>query len=110
MKLKFELKKVNIDNLCKLLQMTSQIWKNDEKIYFYFDADQMIIYPENRSGFDKIFARIHINNTHSKAMEVSIITIKFSDYLIDNSFHQSHRAKTSSHHTKSNRRKRSVRF
>ena len=71
MKLKFELKKGNIDNLCKLLQMTSQIWKNDEKIYFYFDQDQMIIYPENRSGFDKIFARIHINNSNPKAIEVS---------------------------------------
>ena len=29
----------------------------------------MIIYPENRTGFDKIFARIHINNTNPKAIE-----------------------------------------
>lgn len=29
----------------------------------------MIIYPENRSGFDKIFARIHINNSNPKAHE-----------------------------------------
>ena len=47
-----------------------QIWKGDEKIFMYFDLDQMIIYPENRSGFDKIFARIHINNTN-KQIEVS---------------------------------------
>lgn len=60
MKLKFELKKAQIPNLYKLLQLTSQIWKNDEKIYFYFDTDQVIIYPESRQGFDKIFARIHI--------------------------------------------------
>ena len=60
MKLKFELRRQSIPNLYKLLQLTAQIWKNDEKIYFYFDVDQLIIYPESRQGFDKIFARLHI--------------------------------------------------
>lgn len=40
--------------------MAAQIWKNDERIYFYFDTDQLIIYPEQRHGFDKIFARLHV--------------------------------------------------
>jgi hypothetical protein len=68
MKLKFELKRGNIENLHKLLQLTAQIWKNDDKIYCYFDSDQMIIYPESRSGFDKVFARIHINNANPNKM------------------------------------------
>ena len=29
----------------------------------------MIIYPENRTGFDKVFARIHINNANPKMGE-----------------------------------------
>lgn len=28
----------------------------------------MIIYPENRSGFDKVFARIHIANSSPKGI------------------------------------------
>ena len=71
MKLKFELKRANIEHLHKLLQLTSQIWANQDKIYFYFDVDQMIIYPENRAGFDKVFARIHINNCNPKGLDVS---------------------------------------
>ena len=71
MKLKFELKRANIEHLHKLLQLTSQIWANQDKIYFYFDVDQMIIYPENRAGFDKVFARIHINNCNPKGIDVS---------------------------------------
>ena len=39
MKLKFELKKANIENLHKLLQLTHQIWSKDDKIFFYFDTD-----------------------------------------------------------------------
>lgn len=64
MKLKFELRRSNIENLHKLLQLTSQIWRNDDKIFLYFDADQMIVYPESRAGFDKVFARIHVNNVN----------------------------------------------
>ena len=60
MKLKFELKRGQIPYLYKLLQLAAQIWKNDERIYFYFDTDQLIIYPEQRHGFDKIFARLHV--------------------------------------------------
>jgi hypothetical protein len=39
-----------------------QIWGHDERIYFYFDSEQLIIYPEERRGFDKVFARISIAN------------------------------------------------
>ena len=35
-------------------------------IYFYFDADQVVIYPEEAGGFDKVFARIHITNVYSE--------------------------------------------
>jgi hypothetical protein len=49
--------------------LESQIWsgsdthrgtKDDLNIYFYFDTDNVIIYPEERGGFDKVFARLHI--------------------------------------------------
>ena len=101
MKLKFELKRANIENLHKLLQLTSTIWKNDDKIYFYFDADQMIVYPENRTGFDKVFARIHINNTNPKGNEVSL-----AQFLIVITF----RDKTFSRASRSNHRKRRMQF
>jgi len=39
--------------------VNSQFW-GDEAIYFYFDVDQMVIYPEERAGFDKVFCRMHI--------------------------------------------------
>lgn len=46
--------------------LESQIWsegkKEELKIYFYFDTDNLIIYPEERAGFDKIFGRLHIYN------------------------------------------------
>ena len=77
MKLKFELKRGNIENLHKLLQLASQIWRNDDKIFFYFDTDQMIIYPENRSGFDKVFARIHIANSSPKGISDVSIFLSF---------------------------------
>lgn len=90
MKLKFELKRGNIENLHKLLQLASQIWRNDDKIFFYFDTDQMIIYPENRSGFDKVFARIHIANSSPKG--ISDVSTFFIFYVC--------RAKISCHLTK----------
>ena len=63
MKLKFELKKAQIEQLYKILSLIYQnIWSNDERIYFYFDSEQLIIYPEERRGFDKVFARISIAN------------------------------------------------
>ena len=42
----------------------NQIWggSGGEKIYFYFDQDCMIIYPEDKGGFDRVYARIHIRN------------------------------------------------
>lgn len=66
MKLKFELKLQNIQYLHKLLVLAQQIWKQGEKIFFYFDTDSMIIYPESRAGFDKVFARIHVDNSSNK--------------------------------------------
>lgn len=40
--------------------MAFKIWENDDKIFFYFDESQLIIYPIGKDGFDKIFARIHV--------------------------------------------------
>jgi len=60
MKLKFDIRRQYIKNLHQILTICTKIWKNDERIIFYFDDNQLIIYPETRQGFDKIFARIHI--------------------------------------------------
>eukprot|EP00347_Sterkiella_histriomuscorum_P007817 403347449 len=51
----------------KILQLVSHLWGNAERILFYFDNDQMIIYPEEKGGFDRVYARIHILNTHQKS-------------------------------------------
>jgi hypothetical protein len=42
----------------------NQIWggSGSERIFFYFDQDCMIIYPEDKGGFDRVYARIHIRN------------------------------------------------
>ena len=48
------------------------VWGTSEKMYFYFDEDQLIIYPAEKGGFDKVFARIHISNYHSRAGDVRI--------------------------------------
>ena len=58
MKLKFELKKQQIEYLYRnplpifkllcfigILSLVHQIWGSSEKCYFYFDQDCMIIYP-----------------------------------------------------------------
>ena len=52
--------------LCvEILQMVySQIWGHDETIYFYFDNNNVVIYPETRGGFDKVYARIHIADVY----------------------------------------------
>ncbi len=73
MKLRFELRRANIEalysklspNFLEVLALVSQIWAAADKIYFYFDQDQLIIYPEEKGGFDKVFARIHIHNQRS---------------------------------------------
>ncbi len=78
MKLKFELKRNQIEylysksfeyNFIEILQLVNQIWggSGQEKIYFYFDQDSMIIYPEDKGGFDRVYARIHIRNAPSSA-------------------------------------------
>lgn len=41
----------------------NQIWgTTPERIFFYFDTDCMIVYPEDKGGFDRVYARIHIRN------------------------------------------------
>lgn len=66
MKLKFELRKNHIEQLHKILQhVFSNIWsgsQEDEQIFFYFDNENMVIYPGEKGGFDRVFARIHISN------------------------------------------------
>ena len=42
--------------------VNSNLWSNDDVIYFYFDTDNVVIYPETVSGIDRVFARIHIRN------------------------------------------------
>ena len=43
----------------------TNIWDGsqaDEQIFFYFDNENMVVYPGEKGGFDRIFSRIHINN------------------------------------------------
>jgi hypothetical protein len=49
--------------------LVNQIWGTGggERIFFYFDVDCMIIYPEDKGGFDRVYARIHIRNSASGA-------------------------------------------
>jgi hypothetical protein len=66
MKLKFELKHQNIEYLHRVLTLVSQqYWEKalDEKILFYFDEEVIMIYPSEKGGLDKIYARIHITNS-----------------------------------------------
>jgi hypothetical protein len=63
MKLKFDIKHLNIEYLHKVLCLLSQqYWEKalDEKILFYFDEDTIMIYPMEKGGLDKIFARVQI--------------------------------------------------
>lgn len=45
--------------------MSTQYWEKnlDEKILFYFDEECIVIYPSEKGGLDKIYARIHITNS-----------------------------------------------
>jgi hypothetical protein len=49
---------VTLSYYIEILQLVNQIWggSGQEKIYFYFDQDCMIIYPEDRGGFDRVYA------------------------------------------------------
>jgi hypothetical protein len=55
------------------------IWGHDERVYFYFDSEQLIIYPEERRGFDKVFARISIANV-IPAQQAAGVGSFFSSY------------------------------
>jgi hypothetical protein len=52
-----------------MLQLANQIWAtaNGERIFFYFDQDCMIIYPEDKGGFDRVYMRVHIRNAPTDA-------------------------------------------
>ena len=40
--------------------MMTSIWKSGESIYIYFSDKNIVIYPEERLGFEQIFGRVHI--------------------------------------------------
>ncbi len=64
MKLRFDLKRQHIEQLHKVLTLVSQIWSGVDRIYMYFDEESVIVYPEERRGFDRIYARVHIRRVH----------------------------------------------
>lgn len=43
---------------------------------FYFDEDTVIIYPADKAGFDKIYARVHITNINGVDRLFQSYTIK----------------------------------
>ena len=44
-----------------------QIWGNQwQIIYMYFDEEQVYIYPNEDTGFDKIYSRVFISNLSDK--------------------------------------------
>lgn len=45
--------------------MYASIWAgsfDEDQINFYFDNENVVIYPGERQGFDKVYGRIHISN------------------------------------------------
>ena len=79
MKLKFVVKHSNIEYLYKVLQLVNNTYWDksmDDKIYFYFDDESIVIYPCEKGGFDKIYARIKVEVKSSDQNSF------FSEYLI----------------------------
>jgi hypothetical protein len=85
MKLKFELKPHQMSKLLgiyhthnyfsDILKEVKGIWGDKGEtgqIMFYFDNDQMIIYPEHKGGWDRIYSRVHVLNHLSMAGDVSV--------------------------------------
>jgi len=67
--------------LLEILQhVYASIWAHsgdEEQVFFYFDSENMVIYPSERGGFDKVYARIHISNlTGSHGCFFKSFTIK----------------------------------
>ncbi|CDW88775.1 UNKNOWN [Stylonychia lemnae] len=62
------------NNPKEILQLASQIWGNTGRIFFYFDDTKMIIYPEEKNPFDRVFARVHIDLL---AMDTNDIQVHF---------------------------------
>lgn len=65
MKLKFELKQSNLDQLLKVLTHVYQTYwdgkESDDKTLLYFDNDTLLIFPIEQAGFDRIYARVVIS-------------------------------------------------
>ena len=63
MKLKFAVKYSNIEYLYRVLSLVNNTYWDksmDDKIYFYFDDESIVIYPCEKAGMDRIFARIKV--------------------------------------------------
>ena len=68
MKLKFTLRHGHIEYLYKVLQLVNNTYWDkslDDKIYIYFDNDCIVIYPSEKAGLDRIYARIRIGLVNS---------------------------------------------
>jgi hypothetical protein len=64
MKLKFEIRLGNIEYLHRVLQLVNNVYWDkslDDKILFYFDEDSVVIYPSEKAGIDRIYAKIQIS-------------------------------------------------
>ena len=64
MKLKFEIRHGNIEYLHRVLQLVNSVYWDkslDDKILFYFDEDSVVIYPNEKAGIDRIYAKIQIS-------------------------------------------------
>jgi hypothetical protein len=79
MKLKFAIKYANIEYLYRVLSLVNNTYWDksmDDKIYFYFDDESIVIYPCEKAGMDRIFARIKVEVRSSDSNSF------FNDYLI----------------------------
>ena len=79
MKLKFEIKHGTIEYLYRVLSLVNNTYWDkslDDKIYFYFDDESIVIYPCEKGGLDKVFARIKIEVKSSDQNSF------FNNYLI----------------------------
>jgi hypothetical protein len=79
MKLKFVIKHANIEYFYKVLSLVNNLYWDkglDDKIYFYFDDESIVIYPSEKAGIDRVYARIKIEVKSQDANSF------FNDYLI----------------------------
>ena len=67
------------DSLYRVLSLVNNTYWDksmDDKIYFYFDDESIVIYPCEKAGMDRIFARIKVEVRSSDSNSF------FNDYLI----------------------------